>query len=62
MSGTFQDIDVPPTLVSFAVDMATEDEIITPEFKKAGNKIVWMKIERDEYRSSWIYTDHGAVR
>ena len=49
MSGTFQDIDVPPTLVSFAVDMATEDEIITPEFKKAGNKIVWMKIERDEY-------------
>ena len=49
MSGTFQDIDVPPTLVSFAVDMATEDEMITPEFKKAGNKIVWMKIERDEY-------------
>ena len=49
MSGTFQDIDVPPTLVSFAVDMATEDEIITSEFKKAGNKIVWMKIERDEY-------------
>ena len=49
MSGTFQDIDVPTTLVSFAVDMATEDEIITPEFKKAGNKIVWMKIERDEY-------------
>ncbi len=49
MSGTFQDIDVPPTLVSFAVDMAAEDEIITPEFKKAGNKIVWMKIERDEY-------------
>ena len=38
MSGTFQDIDVPPTLVSFAVDMATEDEIITPELKKSGNK------------------------
>ncbi len=49
MSGTFQDIDVPPTLVSFAVDMATEDEIITPEFKKAGNKIVWMRIEKDDY-------------
>ena len=49
MSGTFQDIDVPPTLVSFAVDMATENEIITPELKKAGNKIVWMKIEKDEY-------------
>ena len=38
MSGTFQDIDVPPTLVSFAVDMATEKDIITPELKKAGNK------------------------
>ena len=49
MSGTFQDIDVPPTLVSFAVDMAVEKDIITPELKKAGNKLVWMKIEKDEY-------------
>ena len=49
MSGTFQDIDVPPTLVSFAVDMAVEKEIITPELKKAGNKLVWMRIEKDEY-------------
>ncbi len=48
MSGTFQDIDVPPTLVSFAVDMAVEKEIITPELKKAGNKLVWLRIERDE--------------
>ena len=48
MSGTFQDIDVPPTLVSFAVDMALEQDIITPELKKAGNKLVWLKIERDE--------------
>ena len=49
MSGTFQDIDVPPTLVSFAVDMAHDSEIITPELKKAGNKLVWLRIERDEY-------------
>lgn len=49
MSGTFQNIDVPPTLVSFAVDMATEKDIITPELKKAGNKLVWLKIERDSY-------------
>ena len=49
MSGTFQDIDVPPTLVSFAVDMALEDEIITPELKKAGNKLVWLRAARDEY-------------
>ena len=47
MSGTFQDIDVPPTLVSFAVDMAHEQEIITPELKKAGSKLVWLRIERD---------------
>lgn len=49
MSGTFQDIDVPPTLVSFAVDMATEKDIITPELKKAGNKLVWLRIEKDPY-------------
>lgn len=49
MSGTFQDIDVPPTLVSFAVDMATEKDIITPELKKAGNKLVWLRIEKDGY-------------
>ena len=49
MSGTFEHIDVPPTLVSFAVDIAKEGDIITPELKKAGNKLVWMKIEKDEY-------------
>ncbi len=49
MSGTFQDIDVPPTLVSFAVDMATEKDIITPELKKAGNKLILVKAERNKY-------------
>lgn len=49
MSGTFQDIDVPPTLVSFAVDMAVEKDIITPELKKPGNKLIWLRIDRDEY-------------
>lgn len=49
MSGTFQDIDVPPTLVSFAVDMASDQDIITPELKKAGNKLVWVRIEKDQY-------------
>ena len=49
MSGTFEHIDVPPTLVSFAVDIAKEGDIISPELKKAGNKLVWMKIEKDEY-------------
>lgn len=49
MSGTFQDIDVPPTLVSFAVDMALKGDIITPELKKAGNRLVWLRIDRDDY-------------
>ena len=49
MSGTFNDIDVPPTLVSFAVDVAAEKDIITPELKQAGNKLVWLSIETDEY-------------
>ncbi len=49
MSGTFQDIDVPPTLVSFAVDMAVETDLITPELKTPGNKLVWLRLERDGY-------------
>nr|WP_294492997.1 phosphoribosylformylglycinamidine synthase [uncultured Anaerosporobacter sp.] len=49
MSGTFNEIDVPPTLVSFAVDIAKEQDIITPEFKKAGSKIVKFNIAKDEY-------------
>ena len=49
MSGTFQDIDVPPTLVSFAVDMAKEEEVITPELKKAGNKLIWIRSPKDAY-------------
>ncbi|MBO6154411.1 MAG: phosphoribosylformylglycinamidine synthase [Lachnospiraceae bacterium] len=49
MSGTFNEIDVPPTLVSFAVDIAKEGDIITPELKKAGNELVFLGAKRDEY-------------
>ena len=49
MSGTFNDIDVPPTLVSFAVDVARDREIITPELKKAGDSLVCFAIEKDDY-------------
>ena len=49
MSGTFEDIDVPPTLVSFAVDVAKEKDIITPELKKAGSKLIWIKTPKAEY-------------
>lgn len=49
MSGTFNEIDVPPTLVSFAVDVAKIQDVITPELKKAGNKLVWLRAPRDQY-------------
>ena len=49
MSGTFNDIDVPPTLVSFAVDVAKDSDVITPELKTAGNSLVQFSIEKDDY-------------
>ena len=49
MSGTFNDIDVPPTLVSFAVDVAKHQDIITPELKNIGSKLVLITIDKDEY-------------
>ena len=49
MSGTFNEIDVPPTLVSFAVDVAKEKDVITPELKTVGNKLVLFRIAKDKY-------------
>ena len=49
MSGSFNEINVPPTLVSFAVDVAKLSDVITPELKKAGNKLVQFKLPRDKY-------------
>ncbi len=49
MSGTFNDIDVPPTLVSFAVDVADGTDVVSPELKKAGNKLVQFWFDKDEY-------------
>ncbi|MGN0507401.1 MAG: phosphoribosylformylglycinamidine synthase [Lachnospiraceae bacterium] len=49
MSGTFQNIDVPPTLVSFAVDIAKTSDVITGELKKAGNKLVKFSMKKDAY-------------
>lgn len=48
MSGTFNDLDVPPTLVSFAVDTAKTDDVTSPEFKQAGNTIVRLDTAYDE--------------
>ena len=50
MSGSFNDIDVPPTLVSFAVDTGNANDIISPELKKGGNILVKFNIEENEYR------------
>lgn len=49
MSGSFNEIDVVPTLVSFAVAVGSTEHIISPEFKKAASKIVLIDIKRDEY-------------
>ncbi|MCY6960486.1 phosphoribosylformylglycinamidine synthase [Clostridium brassicae] len=49
MSGTFKDINVPPTLVSFAVDVVNTDKVISSEFKKCGNKVVLLRTSKDEY-------------
>ena len=48
MSGTFKDLDVPPTLVSFAVDPVKMYNVISPEFKNAGNTIVKVSVSYDE--------------
>ncbi len=63
MSGTFHDevhgeIHVPPTLVSFAVDVASDKDIITPELKKSGSKLVLLGISRDSYD----LPDYGQVK
>ena len=47
MSGSFENLDVPPTLVSFAVTTQKTGEIVSPEFKSAGNKVVLLRPEYD---------------
>ncbi len=49
MSGSFDDIDVPPTLCSFAIDVAKAGDVVTPEFKAADNAIVKIDVKRNEY-------------
>ncbi len=65
MSGTFNDIDVPPTLVSFAVDVARQQDIVTPELKKAGDRLLRFRIEKDEFEIP-MYDDvaqlYGYIR
>ncbi len=48
MSGSFDDLDVPPTLVSFAITTTKTKEILSPEFKKANSKVILLTPEYDE--------------
>ncbi len=48
MSGSFENLDVPPTLVSFAVTTEKTKDIVSPEFKKAGDKVVIVRTKLDE--------------
>ena len=49
MSGSFNEMNVPPTLVSFAVDVAKQQDIVSSELKAAGNKLVVFSVKKDEY-------------
>ena len=48
MSGSFEDLSVPPTLVSFAVTTGKTENICSPEFKKAGSRVMLLQAEMDE--------------
>lgn len=48
MSGSFEELDVPPSLFSFAVGVTKVDRVVSREFKKAGSKICLLKAEVDE--------------
>ena len=58
MSGSFEDLNVPPTLVSFAVNVADVKNIITPELKQANHKLIEVMLPKDEY---FVY-DFEAVK
>ena len=50
MSGSFHDLDVPPTLVSFAVAAGKAGDVVSPEFKQTGHTLVWLrpKVDADD--------------
>jgi phosphoribosylformylglycinamidine synthase len=64
MSGTFKDLDVPPTLIAFAVAAVKADEVVSPEFKKAGSTVVLAELPRTaEELPDWtvLYPLFGRV-
>ena len=61
MSGSFNEIDVPPTLVSFAVDVAKEKDVITPELKKENDKLMLFTIEKEDRKSTRLNSSHSSI-
>ena len=59
MSGTFNDIDVPPTLCSFAVGTGDVHHVVSTELKKAGNKLLLLDVKEDQYGMP-VYDDVQA--
>lgn len=57
MSGSFENLDVPPTLVSFATAIGNTNRIISPEFKAAGSKVVWLRPAYNDLRP-----DHHSLK
>ena len=65
MSGTFNDIDVPPTLCSFAVGVSDMKHVVTPELKKAGNYLYLLEVKADEMNMpnyKQLLAMYGALR
>ncbi|MBQ8474934.1 MAG: phosphoribosylformylglycinamidine synthase, partial [Clostridia bacterium] len=58
MSGSFENMDVPPTLVSFAVTTGKTSDVVTPEFKKAGSRVWWM---RPEYNADGLPVAESVI-
>lgn len=74
MSGTFEDIDVPPTLVSFAVAMTKASKTVSAEFKNAGSKVIYVPVPENKetlmpewdklismYKAVYALCDDGKV-
>lgn len=57
MSGSFEQLNVPPTLVSFATAIGSTKNVISPEFKTAGNKVVWLRPKYQDLRP-----DHHSLK
>ena len=62
MSGSFGSLDVPPTLVSFAISASMTDHLISAEFKQAGHRVVLLQAEREEDLPSFFEEVHKLIR